>query len=290
MSYRLDALQDDAFAPGRRLALVAGARQRARSERVGVWDDERRRPGRLRSCGDGSATSTPTTGRPSRCASSSRTASAAGCACCSRRETRGSDRLEHDDPRASARAAHAARPLLARPAAGPRRSTAATPSRSRVRTAGWQCRPGETFEPRDEQARRRARADRADRGARSARRPDARGPIDEVRAGAFGATFAAVDAAQRPARRRDGRRDPRWSLDAEAGSAATAGVRSSSSLPGVIGMPPDEDWHAPDRPAAPLRRQHRLHRARRGHDPLPSDLRRRRTRSRRETATRPGRR
>jgi len=42
VSYRLDALQDDAFAPGRRLALVPEPDNEHDLHAIGVWDDERR--------------------------------------------------------------------------------------------------------------------------------------------------------------------------------------------------------------------------------------------------------
>ena len=41
-SYRLDALQDEAFAPGRRLALVREPDNEHDPNAVGVWDAERR--------------------------------------------------------------------------------------------------------------------------------------------------------------------------------------------------------------------------------------------------------
>jgi hypothetical protein len=41
-SYRADALQDDAFAPGRRLALVAEPENEHDPNAVAVWDAERR--------------------------------------------------------------------------------------------------------------------------------------------------------------------------------------------------------------------------------------------------------
>jgi hypothetical protein len=41
-SYRLDALQDDAFAPGRRLALVREPENPHDPNAVGIWDAERR--------------------------------------------------------------------------------------------------------------------------------------------------------------------------------------------------------------------------------------------------------
>ena len=41
-SYRLDALQDEAFAPGRRLALVPEPDNEHDPHAVGVWDDARR--------------------------------------------------------------------------------------------------------------------------------------------------------------------------------------------------------------------------------------------------------
>jgi HIRAN domain-containing protein len=41
-SYRLDELQDDAFAPGRRLALVREPENEHDPNAVGVWDAERR--------------------------------------------------------------------------------------------------------------------------------------------------------------------------------------------------------------------------------------------------------
>ena len=42
VSYRLDALQDDAFAPGKRLALVAEPDNEHDPCAIGVWDAERR--------------------------------------------------------------------------------------------------------------------------------------------------------------------------------------------------------------------------------------------------------
>ena len=42
VSHRLDALQDDAFEPGRRLALVAEPDNEHDSNAIGVWDAERR--------------------------------------------------------------------------------------------------------------------------------------------------------------------------------------------------------------------------------------------------------
>src|SRR2546427_2330630 len=42
VSYRLDALQDDAFAPGHRLALVPELDNEHDPNAIGVWDDERR--------------------------------------------------------------------------------------------------------------------------------------------------------------------------------------------------------------------------------------------------------
>jgi hypothetical protein len=42
VSYRLDALQDDAFAPGKRLALVAEPDNKHDPCAIGVWDAERR--------------------------------------------------------------------------------------------------------------------------------------------------------------------------------------------------------------------------------------------------------
>ena len=42
VSYRIDALQDDAFAPGRRLALVPEPDNEHDPNAIGVWDDERR--------------------------------------------------------------------------------------------------------------------------------------------------------------------------------------------------------------------------------------------------------
>jgi hypothetical protein len=42
VSYRLDALQDDAFAPGRRLALVPEPENEHDPNAIGVWDDHRR--------------------------------------------------------------------------------------------------------------------------------------------------------------------------------------------------------------------------------------------------------
>ena len=41
-SYRADALQDDAFAPGRRLALVAEPENEHDPHAIGIWDGERR--------------------------------------------------------------------------------------------------------------------------------------------------------------------------------------------------------------------------------------------------------
>jgi hypothetical protein len=42
VSYRIDALQDDAFAPGRRLALVAEPDNEHDPHAIGVWDAEHR--------------------------------------------------------------------------------------------------------------------------------------------------------------------------------------------------------------------------------------------------------
>ena len=42
VSYRVDALQDDAFAPGRRLALVAEPDNEHDRHAIGVWDAEER--------------------------------------------------------------------------------------------------------------------------------------------------------------------------------------------------------------------------------------------------------
>jgi hypothetical protein len=44
-SYRADALQDDAFAPGRRLALVPEPENEHDPHAVGIWDAERRLQG-----------------------------------------------------------------------------------------------------------------------------------------------------------------------------------------------------------------------------------------------------
>jgi HIRAN domain len=42
VTYRLDALQDDAFAAGRRLALVAEPENEHDPHAIGVWDEARR--------------------------------------------------------------------------------------------------------------------------------------------------------------------------------------------------------------------------------------------------------
>jgi HIRAN domain len=42
ISYRLDAVQDDAFAPGHRLALVPEPDNEHDPNAIGVWDEERR--------------------------------------------------------------------------------------------------------------------------------------------------------------------------------------------------------------------------------------------------------
>src|SRR6266540_4355704 len=42
VSYRLDGLQDDAFAPGRRLALVPEPENEHAPNAIGIWDAERR--------------------------------------------------------------------------------------------------------------------------------------------------------------------------------------------------------------------------------------------------------
>jgi hypothetical protein len=42
VSHRLDALQDDAFEPGRRLVLVAEPDNEHDPNAIGVWDEERR--------------------------------------------------------------------------------------------------------------------------------------------------------------------------------------------------------------------------------------------------------
>ena len=45
VSYRLDAMQDDGFAPGRRLALVPEPDNEHDPNAIGVWDAERRAHG-----------------------------------------------------------------------------------------------------------------------------------------------------------------------------------------------------------------------------------------------------
>ena len=88
-SYRADALQDEAFAPGRRLALVREPENEHDPNAVAVWDAERRLqagyvPAEV-------APELAATSRPSRSGSSAtRTAAASACASCSRRRTRGS--------------------------------------------------------------------------------------------------------------------------------------------------------------------------------------------------------
>jgi len=42
VSYRLDALQDDGFAPGRRLALVPEPENEHDPNAIGIWDEHRR--------------------------------------------------------------------------------------------------------------------------------------------------------------------------------------------------------------------------------------------------------
>jgi hypothetical protein len=42
VSYRIDALQDDVFVPGRRLALVAEPDNEHDPNAIGIWDSERR--------------------------------------------------------------------------------------------------------------------------------------------------------------------------------------------------------------------------------------------------------
>ena len=42
VSFRLDSLQDDAFAPGRRLALVAEPDNEHDPNAIGIWDEKRR--------------------------------------------------------------------------------------------------------------------------------------------------------------------------------------------------------------------------------------------------------
>jgi HIRAN domain-containing protein len=42
VSYRIDALQADAFAPGRRLALVPEPDNEHDPHAIGIWDEERR--------------------------------------------------------------------------------------------------------------------------------------------------------------------------------------------------------------------------------------------------------
>jgi HIRAN domain len=42
VSYRLDALQDDAFAAGRRIALVPEPENRHDPHAIGIWDEARR--------------------------------------------------------------------------------------------------------------------------------------------------------------------------------------------------------------------------------------------------------
>ena len=95
-SYRSDALQDDAFAPGRRLALVREPENEHDPNAVGIWDAERRLqagyvPAEV-------APSFAATSRRSPCGSSAaRPAPASACASCSPRRMRGSRSRARDD-------------------------------------------------------------------------------------------------------------------------------------------------------------------------------------------------
>ena len=111
VSYRLDALQDDAFAPGKRLALVPEPDNEHDPNAIGIWDAERRVqagyvPAEIARELDASEWQAVSLWE------FVEDGSAAACACCSHRMTRGSE-CRARDPRASARATDAARSLLA---------------------------------------------------------------------------------------------------------------------------------------------------------------------------------
>ena len=111
MSYRLDAVQDDAFTPGKRLALVSEPDNEHDPHAIGIWDAEQRVqagyvPAEIARALDASERQAVSL------LEFFEMGAAQACACCWHRTTRGSERRARD-PRAAARATDAARSLLA---------------------------------------------------------------------------------------------------------------------------------------------------------------------------------
>ena len=130
--------------------------------------------------------------------------------------------------------------------------------------AGWEYEHGVRFEPYDEELD----AGHALVGPVEVRGAKAGGTlvvrVDSVVPGPWGVTLAHA-----PTR-------IEWRLEAGEGVDDRGAKVALAPFLGVLGMPPDEPGRHSDRPAAWVRRQHRLQGARRGHDALPSDQRRRR--------------
>ena len=188
VSYRLDALQDDAFAPGRRLALVPEPDNEHDPNAIGVWDDDRRlqagyvpaelaREPRGRGLAGGLAARV-LRGRPAR--------RAARPARTPRRLDRAAARVIHEIPlERRTLHGHFSRdlPPILTIDSGDTVAFACL-------DAGWHVTPADKFEPRD---------DELDdghaligpfeiRGAQAGQTLEVR--IDEVRVGSWGATFA----------------------------------------------------------------------------------------------------
>ncbi len=67
VSYRMDDVQAEGFAPGRPLALVPEPDNEHDANAIAIWDEDAARAGRLRPRGAWRARCARTNGRPSRC-------------------------------------------------------------------------------------------------------------------------------------------------------------------------------------------------------------------------------
>ena len=258
VSYRLDALQDDAFAPGRRLALVPepdNEHDPPRDRRLGR---RAQRAGRLRSRGNRPrARSRGVAGRLRVGVLRGRQARrAAPSACASQRLDRTSANMIHEIP-LERRTLHGHFSRELAPVAAIDSGDTNGPLVSRLRVARRARRHVRSQETRG--ARRRSCPHRADRGARArgpdARRPHRRGPCRVVRRDG---RRRLVDAAQRPARH-ERRRDAHPSLEPRRGPGrrpGCAGTRGgATTVSGCARHAPARAGRAFDRSAAALGRK-----------------------------------
>ena len=243
VSYRLDALQDDAFAPGRRLALVPEPDNEHDPNAVGVWDDDRRLqagyvPAEVARNLVGRGLAGGLDPRVLR----RRPARRAPCSARTpRRLDRTPARVIHEIPlERRTLHGHFSRdlPPILTIDSGDAVAFACL-------DAGWHVTPADRFEPRE------AELDDGHaligpfeiRGAQAGQTLEVR--IDEVRVGSWGATFAAGWPS--PLNDYLGLADGetcvlRWSLDAAAGTGRDEQGREVDLRPfaGVLGMPPAE--------------------------------------------------